>query len=1212
MLRETGSSQSPAERGARRGRLDHLIRKLKGSSTSHIVQRDESAPIPLSAAQRRLWLLDRLDPGVPTYNLAAALRLRGELDRDALEGALRRIVERHEALRTRFVLGENDEPVQEVVATDALWPAGLVTTAEVDDETLATRLHDAARHRFSLDTGPLIRFELFALAEHDHALALTVHHTVADGWSIAIFCHELALSYNARVAGHEPTDEPLPIQVGDVAVWEEGRKDDLHADLGWWRDRLTDLEPLELPGDRSWPATPSSAGARSTFSISSEVAERLRTLGRQLDATLFQVVLAAFAAYLGRLGDRHDLAVGTPVAGRSRPELEGLIGTFVNTLTLWLDLSGQPTVVDLVARARDVVTAAQDHAGTPFELLVAELAPQRGAVPPLVQTLLTVVEMPPVAPDLSGLDTTLEPLATDTAKVDLQVELTARSDGGFDGWAEYATARFDAPTIATWMDGWVVFLDAASRSPHTMVHHLPVMTSTTERRVLEQWSGATVDAPPVTDTLIGRVVDQAARTPDQVALIDGDVSWTYAELMDRVWILARYLRDLRVRPESVVGVCLDRESDMVATILATHVVGAAYVALDPSYPRDRLAFLLVDTEATVIVGRSASLAVLDLARPPGAYTDTRTESSAVERRLLVVDLDEDTEYLERYASRPLTLVREPDRLSHVIYTSGSTGRPKGIAITHRSACAMLDWAVEVYDNDALGASLATTSINFDVSIFEIFAPLTTGGTMILGANALDVVEHPHRDRVTMVTMVPSAMAEVLQLADLPSTTRVINLPGEPLRRALVDAVFANAPTVETVWNLYGPSEDTTYSTAARLTRGEQGEPTIGRPLPGTFAYVLDRELRPVAPGALGELYLGGVGVSRGYVHRYGLTAERFVPDPFSGDGTRMYRTGDRVRWRHGDACQEAELEFLGRVDHQVKLRGYRIELGEIEARLLEQGDVVEAVAQVVEIAGAPRLVAWVGVQGIDTAEVEETAWLGRLSEKLPPHMVPERLVMLDTLPHLPNGKVDRRSLPLPTRLAETTTIAPRTPIEATIAEIFAEVLAVDRVGVEDDFFALGGHSLLATRTVVQLRRTLGIEIPLSMFFAKPNVAALATLVANTSGEAEAPIILLPREPDKAGRVRLPASFAQTRLWFLDQLEPGSSVYNLPLGARLRGVLDVDRLARALDRLVSRHESLRTGFDNVAGQPVQVIHAEAKLDLAVHDRSDADEQLATLT
>ncbi|MEM8961757.1 MAG: non-ribosomal peptide synthase/polyketide synthase, partial [Acidobacteriota bacterium] len=1211
MSRETGSSQPPAERGARRGRLDHLIRKLKGtSSTSRITRRDESATIPLSTAQRRLWLLDRLDPGAPTYNLAAALRLRGALDLDALHRSLRWVVERHEVLRTRFVLGADDEPVQEVVATDELWPTGLVTTSAVDDETLATRLHDAARHRFSLDTGPLIRFELLALADHDHRLALTVHHTVADGWSIGVFCHELAASYNARVAGNELDIEPLPIQVGDVAVWEEGRKDSLLAGLGWWRDRLTGLEPLELPGDRSWPATPSSAGARSTFSISSVVAERLRTLGRQLDATLFQVVLAAFAAYLGRLGDRDDLAVGTPVAGRSRPELEGLIGTFVNTLALRLDLSGQPTVVDLVARARDVVTAAQDHAETPFELLVAELAPQRGAVPPLVQTLLTVVDTPPIAPDLSGLDTTLEPLATDTAKVDLQIELTARADGGFDGWAEYATARFDAPTIATWMDGWVVFLDAAAHAPHTMVHHLPVMTSTTERRVLEQWSGATVNVSTVTDTLIGRVVDQAARTPDQVALVDGDRSLTYAELMDRVWILARYLRDLRVRSESVVGVCLDRESDMVATILATHAVGAAYVALDPSYPQDRLSFLLVDTEATVIVGRSASLAVLDLARPPGAYTHTGTESSAVERRILVVDLDEDIEYLERYSSRPLALLREPDHLSHLIYTSGSTGRPKGIAITHRSACAMLDWAVEAYDDDALGGSLATTSINFDVSIFEIFAPLSTGGTVILGANALDVVEHPHRDIVTMVTMVPSAMAEVLQLADLPAETRVVNLPGEPLRRALVDAVFANAPKVDTVWNLYGPSEDTTYSTAARLTRGEQGEPTIGRPLPGTFAYVLDRELRPVAPGALGELYLGGAGVSRGYLRRCRLTADRYVPDPFTADGARMYRTGDRVRWRH-----DGELVFFGRVDHQIKLRGYRIELGEIEARLLGFDETVEAVAQVVEIAGAPRLVAWVGVQGVEPTEVDETDWLGRLSQKLPPHMVPERLVVLDKLPHLPNGKVDRRSLPLPIRLAETTTVAPRTSIEATIAGVFAKVLAVDRVGVEDDFFALGGHSLLATRAVVQLRRTLGIEISLSAFFAAPNVAALAMLAEGASGEAEAPITLLPREPDDAGHVRLPASFAQARLWFLDQLEPGSSVYNLPLGARLRGVLDVDRLARALDRLVSRHESLRTGFDNVAGQPVQVIHAEAKLDLAVHDlsgASDVDQQLATLT
>ncbi|HEX3128840.1 MAG TPA: non-ribosomal peptide synthase/polyketide synthase [Thermoanaerobaculia bacterium] len=1091
-------------------------------------------PLPASFAQERLWLLDRLTPGLPVYNVPLALRLSGELDRECLEAALNAVVERHEALRTTF--REAGGSAWQVVAPFEPRPLPAIDLTPAEAREKEARL---ALLPFDLAAGPLLRAVLISLGETDHVLLLTLHHIVGDGWSLEVLARDLGAFYTAFRQGEVADLPPLRVQYADYSVWQrEWLTGDVLADLvGWWRGELAGAPTvLEVPADRPRPAAQSFRGGLQKATLPSEVAAAVRGLARREGATLFMTLLAAFQALLHRLTGQPDVLVGSPVANRNRPEIEGLVGFFVNTLVLRGRFPDGATFRGAVATARRAALGGYAHQDLPFEQLVVELRVDRSlAYSPLFQVMFVLQSGGFPAPEMPGLRAETVALETGTAKFDLLLE-ARESEDGIHLTLEHAADLFDASTAARLLERFGVLLEAAAAEPDRTVSSLPVMSRAERSQVLEAWNDAALDVPEV--CLHDLVAAQMARTPDAVALVgDAGERWTYADLDRRASRIAARLRELGIGPEIPVGVSLPRTPGMVAALLGVLRAGGCYVPLDPAYPRERLALLLKDTAAPVVITESWLA---------GELPDGPVDSGVL-----------------------------PGNLAYLIYTSGSTGRPKGVAIEHRSAVAFAVWARQVFGDEELAGVFASTSINFDLSIFEIFVPLCWGGRVILGANALALPGHPAAGEVRLVNTVPSAMTELVRMGGIPSSVRTVNLAGEPLRRSLARSI-----TAERLLNLYGPSEDTTYSTFTVVPLSDR-EPTIGRPLAGSRVYLFDRHGNPAPIGVAGELCLGGAGLARGYLGRPELTAEKFVPDPLGNPGERLYRTGDLARWLpHG------EIEYLGRIDHQVKVRGFRIELGEIEAALLAHPGVRQAAVMAMGEGADRRLVAWVAPAQLPDQLPDLRSWL---AARLPDYMVPALFVGLEMLPLTPNGKVDRKSLPAPERqeTAGSVSAPPRTATEEVLAGLWADVLGLEGVGIDDDFFSLGGHSLLATRLISRIADSLGVELTLRQVFESPTVRTLSARLDSTVSERRGaglqPIRPLPRTGGD-----FPLSLSQERLWFLDQMEPGRPLYNIPYAARFAGPLDVPALAAALNALVRRHESLRTTFPKVAGEPRQRI------------------------
>jgi len=1137
----------------------------------------------LSFAQERMWFLDRLDPGSAAYNVPFAATLRGPLRPAALWRALALVVARHDVLRSRFedrggvprpVIARRLAPALPVVDLSAL-PAPARRAAS---DRLAAR---EARRPFALDRGPLLRLALLRHGATRHLLLLNLHHIVADGWSIGVLMRELSAAYGDLAAGRPAALPALERQYQDLAAEQRRRLqgEELERQLAYWRRQLAGLPVLELPTDRPRAARQRLRGALVEIGLDPGLRRALEELARDEQGTLFMVLLAAFASLLGRYAGQRDLAVGSPIAGRQELASEQLIGLFVNTLVLRLDATGEPTFRRLVQRVRRTTLEAYAHQQMPFEKLVEALVPSRDlAVPPLIQVLFTLQNAPGVPATAGELELSLEPLATGSAKLDLHLALAAAPDGGLRGVLEYDRDLFDRSTIERLGRHFLALLEAAVRDPDRDAWRLPISDAAERHLLLAEWGGTAAIGPH--QTLHRLVAAQAARTPRATAVVAGDETLDYRRLEARANRLAHHLQGLGVGPETTVGICLDRDLELVVAILAVLKAGGAYVALDPRYPARRLALILEDAAAPVVISRGPLAAVL----PP-------------DHGAVLVDLDGDRPAIDAAPATAPASAAGPDNLAYLIYTSGSTGRPKGVAIAHRSAAALVRWAWRAFPPADLAGVLAATSINFDLSVFELFVPLAGGGTVILADDALALAELPARQRVTLVNTVPSAIAALCRVGGLPRGVRTVNLAGEPLHRSLVDRVYAQLRPGARVWNLYGPSEDTTYSTAAVVPlRG--GEPTIGRPLPGTTARVLDRALQPVPIGVAGELYLSGAGLARGYLGRPALTAERWLPDPYGDAGQRAYRTGDLVRWR-----ADGELLFLGRADHQVKVRGYRIELGEIETALTARPEVEEAAVAVDRSRpDEARLVAFFTSRRRDDPRLGQR--LGdALAEELPAYMVPSVLERLDELPRLPNGKVDRKALgELAARAAGTSRAAYRAPrgeVEERLAALWAELLGHRRIGRDDDFFALGGHSLLATRLAARLSQELGVELPLRLLFERPTLAALAAAVGELRRrQAGGPPPLVRRRDGE----RSPLSFAQERLWFLDQLEPGNAAYNLPLAVRLDGRLELAALAGALGEVIRRHETLRTVFARDDDGVWQVVRRPPAVPLAVVDLS----------
>ncbi|REG14197.1 amino acid adenylation domain-containing protein, partial [Archangium gephyra] len=809
------------------------------------------------------------------------------------------------------------------------------------------------------------------------------------------------------------------------------------------------------------------------------------------------------------------------------------------------------------------------HQEVPFEKLVEELRPERDlSRGPLFQVMFVLQNAPVNEVKLEGLTLAGVEAEGKTSKFDLTLGME-ETEQGLAGGMEFNSDLYEGETVERLLGHLRVLLQAAVAQPEKKLKELPLMGEEERRQVVEEWN-ATGSAGAEDECLHELFEAQVERTPEAVAVVSGRTELKYGELNQRANRLAHRLRALGVGPEERVGLCVERTEEMVVGVLGVLKAGGAYVPLDPNYPGQRLGFMLEEARPRVVVGQERLLEKL----PEVGAHRLALESEELTR--------ERTDNPGRRAG--------PGNVAYILYTSGSTGRPKGVALEHRNAVAFVKWAAGEFSGEELAGVLAATSLNFDLSVFELFAPLTRGGTVVVARNALEVGELPGAGRVRLVNTVPSAMAELVRSRGVPETVRTVNLAGEALAGELVRALYEELPGVERVLNLYGPTEDTTYSTYARVPREEKREPTIGVPLKGKRAYVLDGELEPVPVGVAGELYLGGEGQARGYFGRPGLTAERFVPSPY-GRGERLYRTGDRVRWLAG-----GELEYLGRIDHQVKVRGFRIELGEVEAALRRHPAVAEVVVVVREdVPGDKRLVAYAVTREGHTLEAGELR--GFLGGVLPEYMVPSAVVMLAALPLTPNGKVDRKALPAPEqeRVREGHE-APRTETERKLASLWAEVLHQEKVGLGEDFFALGGHSLLATQLVSRVREAFGVELPLRTVFEAPTVERLAARVLEAKRGIKAPLKRVPRDG------ALPLSFAQQRLWFLDQLEQGSVFYNVPAVVRLRGELKTEALERSFEELVRRHEALRTTFRVENGEPVQVISEEPRLAFSVEELS----------
>lgn len=1132
-------------------------------------------PLPPSYAQERLWFLDRLHPDSALYNMPLLLRLPWHAKRSIFERCLTALIERHETLRTAF--RQKDGAVVQWIASPSPSSLSFVDlrrfSSNEREERFSRLTATESARPFDLTRAPLLRATLYRLGPADDRLLLVMHHIVCDAWSVEILVREFAELYSAFDAGRRPALTPLTVQYADWAQWQRGRLDAglLDTQLAYWREHLAGAPDfLELPADRPRPAVPSYRGAMAHFAVPSDLANKLHQFAKESNCTLYMVLLAAFATLLGRYAHQTDFVVGTPMTTRAGKEVEGLIGLFVNTLPLRLDLGGSPSVRSLLARVRQTVIDSQANAEMPFERLIEALNPPRRLDRhPVFQTLFSL-QASNAAP--SGFHQPASagsppPPTTATAKFDLSLLLSEAPVGLAGAW-EYSTDLFDPDRIERMSRHYLAVLEAFVAAPSVPIDTIELVIEQESRLIAKFETGPLRRPHSPLAAIHERIARQAARTPEAVAVEARGVRMTYAELMEKAGTLACQLRRYGVGPESRVGLLAARNIDMVVATLAILRCGAAYVPLDPTHPRERLAYIAADATLAVVVVQDG---LTDLV-PDGLIAIPAVPLTA--------------------SSVPV--VAEPsvhgEQAAYILYTSGSTGRPKGVAVPHRAVAAFLDWAVATFDAATRARTLASTSLCFDLSVFELFLPLTTGGTVVVVDHVLALADSAAPD-VTLVNTVPSAMRELTRLWRPGTSLRAINLAGEALSQDLVARLVQLAPGV-TVTNLYGPTETTIYSTGKRIAPGGRDDPTIGRPIPGTVVRVLDARGRRVPIGIPGELYIGGAGIARGYVGHLGLTAERYLPDAFAAEpGARMYRTGDLVRWR-----PDGELDYLGRIDHQVKLRGHRIELGEIESVLREHPAVREAVVLLRNDPGCePRLVGYVTTDGGCAIDLTASTW-----RSLPDYMIPKRVVFIDQFVRTASGKIDRGALAAPDIEPQAVTRQPATPREAAVVEIFAVALGVIGLDPDADFFAAGGHSLLAARVVAQVNEVLGVDLPASKLFEHPTPAALVASI-----DASAVIQSDPGLPSTAhdDPGAYPLSFMQEGMWFYDRLRPGTPLYNMPVTITFSAAPDVAAVQGAIDFLLARHDVLRMRFDTVNREPVQSADDTLRVNLIRCDFSD---------
>jgi amino acid adenylation domain-containing protein/non-ribosomal peptide synthase protein (TIGR01720 family) len=1123
-----------------------------------IVPEQHAGAVPLSFAQERLWFLEQLGTSGAEYHISETFRLKGKLDRRALEQSLSELISRHEILRTHFEAVDG-RAVQFVGSANALRIDWQDLSKVVKSERMTTTqnfIRTVVDRPFDLGCAELLRVAALSVGDEDHVLVLVMHHIVSDGWSLGVLIRELGALYAARVEGREPRLPELPIQYVDYALWQRRvvSGEVLERQLGYWKTQLAGAPAgLDLPADRPRPAVPSYRGASHRFTIGRELTSALAELARTRGATLFMVLLAAFDVLLARWSGQDDVVVGTPIAGRTRAETEGLIGFFVNTLALRSDVADDPRFETLLRRVKETALAAYSHQELPFEKLVEALHPVRDlSRQPIFQVMFSLQNVPGEDLVLPGLTVSRIDQERPVTQFDLMLVMQ-QTPAGLVGQFQYATDLFEAGTIARLAEHFVRLLDGIVADPQRRVSELALLGEAERHQLVSGWNDTAVSYPQP-HALHELFAAQAARTPDAVAVTYEDEVLSYAALEARANQLAHYLRRRGVGAETVVGLCAERSLAMVVGLLGILKAGGAYLPLDPSYPAERLGYMLGDARAPVLLTQAALL-------------DRLPVHSAQ-----IIQLDADAAAI---AEEPVTAPRsgvDADNLAYVIYTSGSTGRPKGVMNSHRGILNRILWMQDAYRLSATDRVLQKTPFGFDVSVWEFFWPLAFGARLVVARpgghqDPVYLSEVIERAGVTIAHFVPSMLQAFLEAGELErcGSLRDVMCSGEALPVETQNSFLTRLSA--RLHNLYGPTEAAVDVSAWRcaVTSSAASVP-IGRPISNIALYVVDRYGEPVPVGVAGELLIGGIGVARGYLGRGGLTAERFVPSPF-GAGERLYRTGDLARWRADGA-----LEFLGRLDFQVKLRGLRIELGEIEAALLTHAAVAQAVVVArKESGGDKRLIGYVVPAAGASADIDADELRSHLKRTLPDYMVPPAFVVLEQLPLSANGKLDRKALPAPDASAASHDyLAPRNTVEATLASIFAEVLHQDRVGINDNFFELGGDSILSIQMVARANRA-GLALNARQMFEQQTVAGLAA-VAGTAAAVRA----------EQGAVDGEVPLTPIQHWFLQQTWGEQQTWSEPHHFNQAVLLEGQNLSpalveQAIAHVIRHHDALRLRF-----------------------------------
>ncbi|BDI19716.1 hypothetical protein ANSO36C_55180 [Nostoc cf. commune SO-36] len=1163
--------------------LQRLNQKKSTIAPSQIQRQSrDSNYFPLSFAQQRLWFLSQLEPNNPFYNQPTALRLTGQFNIAILEQSLKEIIRRHEILRTSFTI-VNAQPVQ------VINPAVELTLPIVDLQTLSTELQEQevqklaeqeAQQPFNLEQGLLLRVTILHLSAEEHVILFTTHHIISDGWSTGVLVQEIATLYTA-FANYQLSPLPeLPIQYADFAVWQRQyvTAEVLKTQLSYWQKQLASATLIDLPTDYPRPPILTYQGATKSFLLSESVSTGLKAIAQQEGVTLFMILLTAFKVLLHRYSQQDDIAVGTAIANRNRAEIEPLIGFFVNTLVLRTNLGGNPSFRQLLKQVREVTLGAYAHQDLPFEQLVEELKPQRHLNRnPLFDVMFTFQNAPAQELQLPGLTLGLLSEQRQAAIFDLTLTM-AETEQGLAGTIEYSTDLFYASTIERMLGHFQVLLAAIVAEPEQSVSSLPLLTASEQQQLLVEWNHTDTEYPQ--DKCIQELFQQQVeRTPEAVAVVYDNQQLTYRELNAKANQLAHYLRSLGVKPEVLVGICLERSLEMVIGLLAILKAGGAYLPLDPAYPSERLAFMLEDAQVSVLLTQQKLAALLP------------------QHQAQVVCIDTDWEKINQQSINQFINSASTENLAYVIYTSGSTGQPKGVQITHKAVVNFLSAMQQKPGLTPEDIFLSVTTLSFDIAALEIYLPLIVGARLILVSREIAT------DGSQLLKQLVSSQANVMQAT--PATWRMlltagwsgtkhlkILCGGEALDRSLAHQLLERS---QEVWNLYGPTETTIWSAVQMVGEQTDAIVTIGRAIANTQFYILDQHQNLLPIGVPGELHIGGAGLARGYLNRPELTVEKFIPNPFNNSQfNRLYKTGDLTRY-----LPDGTMEFLGRIDHQVKLRGFRIELREIETIINQHPAVETNIVLMREDKSTQRLVTYIVPQPQQTLEITELRRF--LESKLPNYMLPKAFVILEKLPLTPNGKVNRRALPAPdrTQLIQQSNFVPAsTPVEQMLVSIWADVLGIDQLSVHDNFFDLGGHSLLATQLISRIRQILHLELPLRCLFEAPTIAELAsviqTMVMQGQNWQNYPILPCSRQ------VELPLSFAQNRLWFIDQLQPGNSAYNIFDAIRLKGSLNLTALKQSINEIIRRHEILRTQFIAVDGEAMQVIVPALQLNLPLID------------